>query len=55
MQVTKHYFQVRLFTKLYEVILTFVRVNEILMCSHLNESYWEEVSCSAVNYTKEWL
>ena len=25
----------RLFTKLYEVILTFVRVDEILMCSHL--------------------
>ena len=38
MQVTKHYFPVRLFTKLYKVILTFVCVDEILMCAHLNES-----------------
>ena len=51
MQVTKHYFPVTLFTKLYKVIL-----NEIL-CDHLDESYWAVLSWSAVNYTVEsgWL
>ena len=54
MEVTKHYFPVRLFTsKLYKVILMFVRVNEILMCDHLDESYWAVPSWSAVNYTVE--
>ena len=52
MQV-KHYILVRLFTKLYKVILTFVCIDEILMCGHLNESYWAVVSCSVVNYTEE--
>ena len=46
MQVTKHYFPVRLFTKLYNVILTFVCVDKILMFDHLDElSYWGVGSC----------
>ena len=51
--LSTNYFLVRLSTKLYNVILTFVCVDEILMCAHLNESYWATVSCSAVNYTME--
>ena len=44
MQV-KHYILVRLFTKLYKVILIFVCIDEMLIQA--------VVSCSVVNYAKE--
>ena len=40
MKATKQYFPVVLFIVLYEVVLTFESVNEILKCDYSNESYW---------------
>ena len=39
MKATEQYFPVVLFIMLYEVVLTFECVDEILKCDHLNESY----------------
>ena len=39
MKATKQYFPVVLFIVLYEVVLTFESVNEILKCDYSNESY----------------
>ena len=39
MKVIEQYFPVVLFIMLYEVILTFESVDEILKCDHSNESY----------------
>ena len=40
MKATEQYFPVVLLITLYNVFLTFVSVDEILGCDHLNESYW---------------
>ena len=39
MKATEQYFPVVLFIMLYNVVLTFESVDEILMSDHLNESY----------------
>ena len=39
MKATKQYFPVALFIMLYELVLTFESVNEILKCDYSNESY----------------
>ena len=39
MKATEQYFPVVLFIMLYNVVLTFEPVGEILKCDHLNESY----------------
>ena len=36
---TEQYFRVVLFIMLYEIILTFGSVDEIIKCDHSNESY----------------
>ena len=36
---TEQYFRVVLFIVLYEIILTFETVDEIIKCDHSNESY----------------
>ena len=38
-KATEQYFPVVLFIMLYEVVLTFASVDEILKCDHSNESY----------------
>ena len=39
MKATEQYFPVVLFIMLYEVVLTFESVDEIVKCDHSNESY----------------
>ena len=39
MKATEQYFPVVLFIMLYEVVLTFESVDEILKCYHSDESY----------------
>ena len=39
MKPNEQYFPVVLFIMLYEVVLTFESVDEILKCDHSNESY----------------
>ena len=39
MKATEQYFSVVLFIMLFEVVLTFEFVDEILKCDHSNESY----------------
>ena len=39
MKATEQYFPVVLFIMLYEVVLTFQSVDEILKCDHSNESH----------------
>ena len=39
MKATEQYFPVVLFIMLFEVVLTFEFVDEILKCDHSNESY----------------
>ena len=39
MKATEQYFPVVLFIMLYEVVLAFESVDEILKCDHSNESY----------------
>ena len=48
MKATEQRFPVVLFTMLYEVVLTFKSVFEILKCDHSNESYRAVLSCGAV-------
>ena len=50
MKASEQYFPVVLFIMLHTVVLTFESVDEILKCSHSNESYREVRSCSAVYY-----
>ena len=40
MKATEQYFPMVLFIMLYDVILTFESMDEILKCDHSNESYW---------------
>ena len=39
MKAIEHYFPVVLFIMLYNVVLTFESMDEILKCDHSNESY----------------
>ena len=39
LKATEQYFHVALFIMLYKVVLTFLSVDEILVCNHSNESY----------------
>ena len=50
MKDTEQYFPVVLFIMLYQVVLTFEYVDEILKCDHSNESYRAVQSCGAVHY-----
>ena len=47
---TEQYFRVVLFIMLYEMIVTFESVDEIIKCDHSNESYWVVLSCDTVYY-----
>ena len=49
MKATEQYFPVVLFIMLYMMVLTFESVDEILLCDHLNESYWAVLSCGTVS------
>ena len=51
MKSIEYYLPAVLFTMLFQLVLTFVSVDEILMCDHSNESYWAVLSCGAVYYT----
>ena len=50
MKATEQYFPVVLFILLYKMVLTFESVDKILLCDHLNESYWAVLSCGTVYY-----
>ena len=50
MKAIEQYFPVVLFIMLYNVVLTFESVDEILWCDHCNESYWAVLSCGTVYY-----
>ena len=50
MKATEQYFPVVLFIMLYEVVLNFQSVDEILKCDLSNESYRAVLSCGAVYY-----
>ena len=50
MKATEQYFPMVLFIMLYNVILTFEFVDEILKCDHSNESNLAIRSCGAVFY-----
>ena len=50
MKASEQYFPVVLFLMLYEVVLAFDSVEEIVKCDHSNESYWGVLSCGAVYY-----
>ena len=49
MKATEQYFPVVLFILLYKMVLTFESVDKILLCDHLNESYWAVISCGTVS------
>ena len=50
MRATEQYFPVVLFIMLYEMVLAYESVDEILKCDHSNESYCTVRSCGAVYY-----
>ena len=50
MKATEQHFPVVLFIMLYNVVLTFESVDEILTCDHSNESYGAALSCGTVYY-----
>ena len=53
MKATELYFPVVLFIMLYEVVLIFESLVEILKCDHSNESYRAELSCRAAYYVAQ--
>ena len=50
MKATDQYFPMALFIMLCKVVLTFESADEILKCSHFNESYWAVLFCVTVYY-----
>jgi len=50
MKAIEQHFSVVLFITMFNVVLTFESVGEILKCDHSNESYWAVLSCGAVYY-----
>jgi len=53
MKAAEQYFPVVLFIMLYNMVLTFKSVDEILKCNQSNESYWAVLSCGAVYYAEQ--
>jgi len=53
MKAIEQYFPVVLFIMLYNVVLAFESVDEILKCGHSNESYWAVLSCGVVYYAAQ--
>ena len=53
MKATEQYLPVVLFIILYNGVLTFESVDEILKCDHSNESYLAIPSCDIVYYTPQ--
>jgi len=53
MKATEQYFPVALFIMLYNVVLTFESVNEILTCDHSNKRYGAVLSCDVVFYAAQ--
>ena len=47
-KATEQYFPVVPFIMLYNVVLTFESVDEILECDHSNEIYYAVLSCCVV-------
>ena len=54
MKATEQYFTVLLFIMLYNGVLTFESVDEILKYNHSNESYRAVFYCTAVYYAVQW-
>ena len=50
MKATEQYFPMVLFIMLYNVVLTFKSMDEILKCDYSNETYRVELSCGDVYY-----
>ena len=50
MNGTEQYFPVVLSIMLYDAVLTFESVDEILKCDHWNERYWAVISCGTAYY-----
>ena len=50
MKAIEQYFHVVLFIMLYKVVLTFMSVDETLVCAHSNESYSSVLSFGTVYY-----
>ena len=50
MKTTEQHFPVVLFIMAYKVILTFMSVDETLVCDRSNENYWAVLSCGTVYY-----
>ena len=50
MKATEQYFPVVLFIMLYNVVLTFEFVDEILKRDHSSESYWAVLSWGTIYY-----
>ena len=48
MKATEQYFPLMLFIVMYEVVVTFESVDEIVKCGHSNESYRPVLSCGVV-------
>ena len=48
MKATEQYFTVLLFIMLYNGVLTFESVDEILKCDHSNESYRAVLNCGTI-------
>ena len=53
MKATEQYFHVVLFIMLYKVVLTFMYVDETLVCDHSNESYGAVLSCGTIYYAAQ--
>ena len=51
-KATKQYFPVVLFIMLYNVVLAFESVDEILKCDHSNKSYRTVFSCGVFNMSE---
>ena len=49
MKATEQYFPVVMFIMLYNVVLSFEFVHEILRCDYSNESYYTVLSCGVVH------
>jgi len=49
-KATEQYYPVVPFSILYNVVLPFESVDEIVKCDHLNETYWAVLSCVIVYY-----
>ena len=53
MKAIGQYFHVALFIMLYKVFLTFLSVNETLVCDQSNESYWAVLLSGTAYYAEQ--